>query len=153
VPISSAFHLTPKVESEGQKKSTVLVFDQVLPQSYHPVWPWLAQDPLVGTAKAQRGLTASQDGIVILGGRSRSGSDVWTLFWTQVGPTRIGLDKWCLYHAAFNSRESFKDLMMKTPCSSSTWMKVLTRSPTSHSTDVVSKPVYAAFCTTLFTSK
>ena len=75
--------------ADRQKTSTVSILVKLYPQTYQPVWLRLARDPLVRKAQAQRGLNASQVGIVIYGEPSRSGSDVLTLYHEALMDLRV----------------------------------------------------------------
>jgi hypothetical protein len=79
VPTMTTFPFDILRTADRQKTSTVSTSVKLYPQTYQPVWLRLARDPLVRKAQAQRGLNASQVGMVIYGEPSRSGSDVLKL--------------------------------------------------------------------------
>jgi hypothetical protein len=87
--------------------------------------------PLVGKAKAQRGLGASHNGCVIYGGQSRSRSHVLVLIWAHIGSTCAGHGLRRSYHVVVSKQLSTMALV--SPRSLPIWMKVLTRFSTSRS--------------------
>jgi hypothetical protein len=151
VPISNAFRLVPQVSSDDRRRAPFRSLDQALLQSYHPVWPcqreihsseWRKPSEISLRLRMVLSYPASGHAPVLMSrccfGRE-SGQRVLDL--------RRGV---CTVRQ--QSRAVALRAVMETRCSSSTWTRVLTRSPPSNFNEIITKPVYAVSYTTLVTT-